>query len=297
METRSRRWLRLAVAVKVIFVVFIVLTIYGISNNKSPLKILSIYSREDRASVAQQRTLTEKTFQGLDQDDPALVTYITHLINSPTNKPYNLSEPQKIHYSQFGQSSYADTDILNGMKDGFFVEVGAVDGEFLSNTLYFERNRGWTGLLIEAFPETYKQLLSKHRKAYSINAALALNNVSSEVIFTPSGHKGVLGQIGNSTSAIKVKAFPLYSILLSLNVTVVDFFSLDIEGVEMKVLRTIPWDKIKFRLMCVEINHVPEGANAVTEYMKLQGYKFLGIKEIDAWFGWPDLLKQTMKKI
>nr|XP_053651068.1 uncharacterized protein LOC128701379 [Cherax quadricarinatus] len=175
-------------------------------------------------------------------------------------------------------------------KDGFFVEVGAVDGEYLSNSLYFERNRGWTGLLIEPFPETYKQLLSKQRKAYSINAALALNNVSSEV-----GYLKFMGCVCSSRvfSYKRNILSHLYSILMAVNVTVVDFFSLELEG----VLRTIPWDKITFRLMCVEINHIPEGPNVLIEYVKLQGYKFLGIKGIDAWFGWPKLLKQTMKSI
>lgn len=37
---------------------------------------------------------------------------------------------------------------------------------------------------------------------------------------------------------IQVTAFPLYAILKAVNVTVVDFFSLDIEGYEVKVIMT-----------------------------------------------------------
>lgn len=68
-------------------------------------------------------------------------------------------------------------------KGGFFVEVGAVDGEYLSNTLYFEKELGWTGLLIEPNPNMFQELLLKRRKAYAINAALAESNQSSRIGF------------------------------------------------------------------------------------------------------------------
>ena len=58
-------------------------------------------------------------------------------------------------------------------RDGFFVECGAFDGERSSNTLYLERQRGWTGLLIEMDPYFYTQLLGKNRNVWSINACLS----------------------------------------------------------------------------------------------------------------------------
>ncbi len=53
-------------------------------------------------------------------------------------------------------------------RDGFFVEAGAFDGYTLSNSLFFEVNRGWTGLLAEANPDAYETLLSSNRKSWSI---------------------------------------------------------------------------------------------------------------------------------
>ncbi|MCL4127511.1 UNVERIFIED_CONTAM: hypothetical protein GTU68_058802 [Idotea baltica] len=43
---------------------------------------------------------------------------------------------------------------------------------------------------------------------------------------------------------VHVQCLPLYSILLSLNRTTIDYFSLDVEGNELDVLKTIPWDKV-----------------------------------------------------
>lgn len=47
---------------------------------------------------------------------------------------------------------------------------------------------------------------------------------------------------------VNVQCFPLYTYLLALNVTVIDYFSLDVEGSELNVLKTIPFDKIDIRV-------------------------------------------------
>lgn len=45
------------------------------------------------------------------------------------------------YFSEAGQDEYIDATLLNGMRDGVFVEIGAFDGI-----------RGWTRLLVEALP-------------------------------------------------------------------------------------------------------------------------------------------------
>jgi hypothetical protein len=51
---------------------------------------------------------------------------------------------------------------------------------------------------------------------------------------------------------IKVQCFPLYSILAALGVSHVDYFSLDIEGAEVEVLKTIPFSDLTFDAFSVE---------------------------------------------
>ena len=53
------------------------------------------------------------------------------------------------YYSQIQQDFLLDTVVFHGLRNGTFVDVGANDGVSLSNTLTFERDRGWTGLCIE----------------------------------------------------------------------------------------------------------------------------------------------------
>ena len=55
-------------------------------------------------------------------------------------------------------------------------------------------------------------------------------------------------QSNGTTEIVQVQCFPLYSILLAVNRTTVDFFSLDVEGSELDVLNTIPWHKVDIKV-------------------------------------------------
>ena len=66
-------------------------------------------------------------------------------------------------------------------RNGFFFEAGAQDGERASNTVMFELERDWTGLLVEVDPWFYAQMRSKMRHAYTANVALSPDEYIAEV--------------------------------------------------------------------------------------------------------------------
>jgi hypothetical protein len=45
------------------------------------------------------------------------------------------------YYSQVGQDKWVHS-ILGDKSDGFFIELGACEGIYLSNTLFFEKTLG-----------------------------------------------------------------------------------------------------------------------------------------------------------
>ncbi len=65
--------------------------------------------------------------------------------------------------------------------NGFFIECGGFDGEYLSNTLFFERSLNWNGILIEADRKAFKQLVNRNRKAYTLPVCLSTEPYPSEV--------------------------------------------------------------------------------------------------------------------
>ena len=61
------------------------------------------------------------------------------------------------------------------------MECGALDGERASNSLPLESSRQWTGILIEANPYYYTQLLGKNRNVWSLNACLSPYDYATQV--------------------------------------------------------------------------------------------------------------------
>lgn len=64
---------------------------------------------------------------------------------------------------------------------GVFVEVGAQDGLWLSNTWWLEAERGWRGLLIEADPQNYLNLRMAPRNSTTLAACVTASLLTKQV--------------------------------------------------------------------------------------------------------------------
>ena len=78
-----------------------------------------------------------------------------------------------------------------------------------------------------------------------------------------------------------VECYPLYSLFLAVGIgQKIDFLSLDIEGAELAVLKTIPWDKVRIELVMIEINHSDK--QELTNVMTKAGYEvYKNLKDQD----------------
>ena len=86
--------------------------------------------------------------------------------------------------------------LLNKRKR-FFVEAGALDGETISNTLYFEIKHNWTGLLIEPNPEYLLSLVRKKRNSWIFPHCLSPIRSPTVVDFDAMGEYGGIIYNGN----------------------------------------------------------------------------------------------------
>ena len=89
---------------------------------------------------------------------------------------------------------------------------------------------------------------------------------------------GQLGRLSTNNKTSKhtarhVPCFPLETLLFALNRTHVDFLSLDIQGLELAVLETIPYNDVDITVISAEVEHGGPGAgDRYTQFMKRAGY-------------------------
>lgn len=173
------------------------------------------------------------------------------------------------------------------------MECGALNGEKGSNSLFFERVRKWNGLLIEGDPSNYAELKKKNRKAFSINACLSPRKTAAKLNFNKAFNMGRaihneeaerwMKQVRMKKDMVQIQCFPLYSLMLALNRTTIDFFSLDVEGDEFNVLKTIPFDKLDIKMMTIEYAHGGSGGREIQRFLEGKGYEVMLKVSKDDW--------------
>jgi len=171
-------------------------------------------------------------------------------------KPINNDAPG--HHEKFIEQR------LKGRRNGFFVECGANDGYFQSNTIYFENMLNWTGLLVEANPRLAKTLMSRSRKAFVYGGCLSPIRRPTTLKFTSAGCCGglsnfltksqeyLIGLYSKVESVDWVQCYPLNDMLAAIGVNHVDYMALDVHGAELAILKTIDFNELRVDLMTVE---------------------------------------------
>jgi FkbM family methyltransferase len=179
--------------------------------------------------------------------------------------------------SQYGQDQWV-LEALGRLKGGFFLEIGAGDGLWISNTLILERDYQWTGILVEP-TKVFNKLVTNRPAATCVQACLAaeekdvtlfeVSDLGQAQIDTRAKDNTLLSSVrddldpsegseinrtwGAFNEARTVRATTLGKLLDDYNAPpIIDYFSLDVEGYEYEILRNFPFDRYAFRCLGVE---------------------------------------------
>ena len=204
---------------------------------------------------APQENTGERTNIRVQDDDAEILDLRLNWIYPP-----GAGYKEVVDKSQYGQSKFVDY-LLKQRENGFFIECGAKNGLHLSNTIFFETKRNWTGLLVEPQLKDFNHLITLHRKAYAINACMSPTKNSGLFAWKMVGkvgglHESHVFKTAGQTPDGHVQCFPFGAMMAALNVNRVDYFSLDIEGGEVPVLKTIPWNDVYIELIEIEYKYV-----------------------------------------
>ena len=93
--------------------------------------------------------------------------------------------------SQDGEDRYLVDTYFKGLCGGTYLELGALDGVRFSNSHLFEFGSGWSGVLIEPNPKSFKALQTNRPKNRLHNVAVC--DVSREVHFMRGDEGAVMG--------------------------------------------------------------------------------------------------------
>jgi FkbM family methyltransferase len=153
--------------------------------------------------------------------------------------------------------------------DGYFVEFGAANGVYLSNTYFLEKQMGWTGILAEPHPD-FQASLRENRACF----------ISSNCVFSHSGESvpfraAVNGEYSrmedikpedsheasgarDNARIVAVETITLDDLLDEAGAPdEIGYLSVDTEGSEYEILRAFNFDRRNIRCISVEHNYTP----------------------------------------
>lgn len=165
-------------------------------------------------------------------------------------------------------------DVSSGKRNGFFVEAGVLDGIKLSSTYVLEKYFGWKGILVEPGPD-FLHLRRNRPDSICVNKLISDKRSKETFIHFPAiigydctkqnflDHTNKIQKAhGNKPvvfDEVEIECVPLADLLLEHHAPeVIDYLTLDIEGAEYRVLKDFPFDRYKFRWVCIEEHHCDE---------------------------------------
>ena len=184
---------------------------------------------------------------------------------------------------------------LNFKRNGFFVEFGAADGVYLSNTHMLEKEFGWTGILAEP-ANVYHSALSKNRTAHvtydcvwkETGATLKFKEPGLAHLSTIQAYSGAdhHKKLRRHRKTYDVGTISLLDLLKRYDAPAqIDYLSIDTEGSEFDILSSFDFDAYSFRVITCEHNHTPM-RDKIFALLSGHGYrrKYENLSGFDGWY-------------
>ena len=177
--------------------------------------------------------------------------------------------------------------VFPGLRAGYFLEVGAANGIGGSSCYILETEFSWTGLCIEPHPDFFSQLLLNRPRSHCLPVCLAESAGVVEYVIGEDGSLPYLSGIADSLERFKdgetekilkhgrriqLESQTLVQVLEQAKApSVIDYAAFDIEGSELRVLESFPFERYRFRALTLECkNHIWA---PITQLLEAKGYR------------------------
>jgi len=194
----------------------------------------------------------------------------------------------EMYKSQFGQDRHVVETIYKNKKNGYFIEVGAYDGMYMSNTYLLEHKYDWKGICVECNPLHFSNLIKNRPHCDNCDYGVyhSDDNVLSFIDDDTGGCSGFVETNSHThilhKKVIEVKTKTLTTILDMYNAPhFIDFLSLDTEGSEFDILNAHDFEKYTFGYICVEHNFIEKNRIKIRQLLESKGYIFYRENHVD----------------
>ena len=194
--------------------------------------------------------------------------------------------------SQLGQDLFALRQ-AGWKRDGFFVEFGATDGHTLSNSWLLETQFGWRGILAEPARGWHRKLAESGRTA-AVEHDCVWDKTGETLTFheTPFRELSTAGEYVASDFHERGEAERYEVATISLNDLLekhgaprdMDFLSIDTEGSELRILRSLDFNRWRFATITCEHNFT-EDREAIRTLLASKGYT-RAMEDLSRWDDW-----------
>mgnify|MGYP001277424971 CR=1 FL=1 len=185
-------------------------------------------------------------------------------------------------YSMFGEDLKIN-EFFKRKKKGIYVDIGCYHPLDGSNT-YLLYKRGWKGVNVDINKTSIDLFNIARKKDLNLNIAISDTSKKVKVFYRKKINmlntivkKNALSNFKKGFKSTYINSNSLNTLLenLNMNIKKIDFLNLDIEGNELKALKTFNFRKYKPTLICVEIHNQKATKNNEYYYKKNKLYKLL----------------------
>lgn len=212
-----------------------------------------------------------------------------YLAKKLTNLRYKYFDVYSIKsYSQEGEDMILRR-LLGFKKNGFYVDVGAHHPKRFSNTYYFYK-KGWRGINIDAMPGSMNEFDKLRPRDINIEVPISSKKQTLKYYaFNESALNGFSKELSEQRNnsrdynIIFTKDLQTQTLQNILDVylpkgQIIDFLSIDVEGLDLDVIKSLDFDKVRPRYILVEVlalsfNDIIN--NEITNYLTSRSYNII----------------------
>lgn len=247
--------------------------------------------------------------QGISQDNPVLVSYLREIhlqkyVQEPIFRQHvssttaTTNSTTSTSRSTVAMAEFVVNDLLSGKRSGTFIQsaIGASSDNLMIAPYLIDRYE-WRGLIVEPDPKKffgYGKTYGGRSDVHVIHACFSPTGYPKEVTLHQEEEGDSVREEVKISSVLdgeeedasewfenRVKCFSLFTLMLAANQTEVDLVSLSLHGLELQILKTVPFERVRVNVISLHFAHGEDQRagyiQTVTRFLTARGFKLMRV--------------------